>query len=319
MRQSDKTIIEYRTDYLDWVDVEKGLSNATQENYGRFLDRFFTWLQGNDLADLKPHQLSEDHIWNYRIFLARKADGRKNADGLSRATQQRYLIALRSLLSFFAHRDISSLPHDKVNLPKDDSGDEVRNLTLDQLKKLFSAPNTDTKTGLRDRAILETLFSTGLRISELTSLDKKQVANILEQPEPELSITGKGNKTRTVYFSDRAVRWLKKYINTRNDKHVALFISYRGPAGDSRRLTNRSIERRVKKYATKVGLPTNTTPHVLRHSFATNLLRKGVDIRVLQEFLGHGSITATQVYTHVTNQQLKEIHNEHQNNTLERD
>jgi site-specific recombinase XerD len=308
MRQSDKTIIEYRADYLDWIDVEKGLSNATQENYGRFLDRFFTWLQDNDLADLKPHELSEDHIWNYRIFLARKADGRKNSDGLSWATQQRYLIALRSLLSFFAHRDISSLPHDKVNLPKDDSGDEVRNLTLEQLKKLFSAPDTDTKTGLRDRATLETLFSTGLRISELTSLDKKQITSILKENDPELSITGKGNKTRTVYFSDRAVKWLSKYLQTRDDDHAALFISYRGPAGDDRRLTDRAVQKRVKKYATKAGLPTNTTPHVLRHSFATDLLRKGVDIRVLQEFLGHADISATQIYTHVTDKQLRDIH-----------
>lgn len=308
MQQSNTPIIEYRTDYLDWIDIEKGLSDATQENYARFLERFFNWLRDNDLSDLKPHELNEDHIWEYRRFLARKADGRKNADGLSRATQQRYLIALRSLLSFFAHRDISSLPHDKVNLPKDDSGDEVRNLTLDQLKKLFSAPNTDTKTGLRDRAILETLFSTGLRISELTDLDKQQIESVLEQAEPELSITGKGNTTRTIYFSDRAVKWLHTYLQTRKDDYDAMFISYRGPEGDGRRLTDRAVQKRMKKYATKAGLPTNTTPHVLRHSFATDLLRKGVDIRVLQEFLGHADISATQIYTHVTDKQLRDIH-----------
>ena len=305
MKESSKPLSKHQNDYLDWVDVEKGLSSSTQENYARFIQRFFAWLKQNDLDDLKPHELTEDHVWKYRIFLARKAgDG-----GLKRSTQQYYLIGLRSLLRFFANRDITSLPPDKITLPKSNDGQEVRNLSIDQLKKIFNAPDVESKSGLRDRAILETFFSTGLRISELVNLDKKQILASLGQDELELSITGKGNKTRTVYFSSRALEWLERYLNTRSDDIAALFINYRAPRGADRRLSQRAIQKRVKKYAIQAGLPKNTTPHVLRHSFATDLLRKGVDIRILQEFLGHRSITATQIYTHVTNKQLRDVHN----------
>lgn len=306
MKKSSKPIIKHLTDFLDYIDVEKGLASTTQENYARFLERFFMWLRNNDLADLKPHELTEDHVWKYRIYLARHAGN--GSDGLKRSTQQYYLIGLRSLLRFFATRDITSLPPDKINLPKDDSGDEVRNLSIDQLKNLFAAPDVSTKSGLRDRAIIETFFSTGLRISELTALDRKQIEGSKNKDSLELSITGKGNKTRTVYISERALEWLRKYLVTRGDDSDALFINYSGPKSESRRLSARSIERRVKKYAIASGLPRNTTPHVLRHSFATDLLRKGVDIRILQEFLGHASITATQIYTHVTSKQLSDIH-----------
>jgi site-specific recombinase XerD len=306
MKKSQTPIPKHLNDFLDYIDVEKGLASTTQENYARFLGRFINWLRDNNLEGLKPHKLTEDHVWKYRIFLARHAGG--NDGNLKRSTQQYYLIGLRSLLRFFAVRDITSLPPDKITLPKDDTGDEVRNLTLDQLKKMFAAPDVSTKSGLRNRAIIETFFSTGLRISELVSLDRKQIEASLGKDELELSITGKGNRTRTVYFSERALSWLKKYLEKRNDDLDPLFINYRGPKDAPRRLSARSIERMVKKYALASGLPQNTTPHVLRHSFATDLLSKGVDIRVLQEFLGHKSITATQIYTHVTNKQLKDIH-----------
>jgi site-specific recombinase XerD len=314
MNISTKPITDYLNDYLDWIDVEKGLSSTTQENYARFIRRFFSWLEDNDLDGLKPNELTEDHVWDYRIYLARKADG-INGNGLKRSTQQYYLIGLRSLLSFFAARDISSLPPDKINLPKNNEDGEVRNLSGNELKRLLSAPETTKKTGLRDRAILETLYSTGLRISELTALDKKQITSLIENNDTseslELSITGKGNKTRTVYLSSQATEWLKKYLNTRDDDYKPLFINYRGPKDASRRLSDRSIQKKVKDYAIEAGLPKNTTPHVLRHTFATDLLSKGVDIRVLQEFLGHESITATQIYTHVTSKKLKDIHSEH--------
>jgi len=305
MNKSKTPIPKHLYDFLDYIDVEKGLATTTQENYARFLGRFMNWLKDNKLQDLKPHELTEDHVWKYRIFLARHAG---NDGNLKRSTQQYYLIGLRSLLRYFAVRDITSLPADKITLPRDDSGDEVRNLTISQLKKMFTAPDISTKGGPRDRAILESFFSTGLRISELTSLDRKQIESSLNQNELELSITGKGNRTRTVYFSARALKWLKRYLETRSDDLKPLFINYRGPKDSPRRLSDRSIERMVKKYAVASGLPENTTPHVLRHSFATDLLSKGVDIRILQEFLGHKSITATQIYTHVTNKQLKDIH-----------
>jgi site-specific recombinase XerD len=316
MRKSSTPIIKHLPDYLDWIDVEKGLASTTQENYARFLQRFFDWLASNDLAKLKPHELTEDHVWSYRIFLARGAGG---GGGLKRSTQQYYLIGLRSLLRFFATRDITSLPADKISLPKDDTGDEVRNLTIKQLKQLFTAPDASTKSGLRDRAILETFFSTGLRISELVALDKKQVQDSLDKDELELSITGKGQKTRTVYFSARALKWLRRYLSDRSDDLEPLFINYRAPRDADRRLSSRSIQKRVKRYAVSVGLPKNTTPHVLRHSFATDLLRKGVDIRILQEFLGHRSITATQIYTHVTDKQLRDIHSQFHGDDLKED
>ena len=317
MKDSSTPIIKHLNDFLDWIDVEKGLASTTQENYARFLERFFDWLRNNDLTDLKPHDLSEDHVWKYRIYLARHATGKKS-EGLMRSTQQYYLIGLRSLLRYFTKRDITSLPPDKIILPKDDSGDEVRNLSIDQLKKIFAKPDTSTKSGLRDRAILETFFSTGMRISELVALDRKQISDSLKKDELELSITGKGRKTRTVYFSKRTLRWLSRYLNGRKDDDSALFVNYRAPKDASRRLTARSIQKRVKKYAVAAGLPQDTTPHVLRHSFATDLLRKGVDIRILQEFLGHSSITATQIYTHVTDKQLRDIHSKfHGGNELD--
>jgi len=307
MKESSTPIIKHLNDFLDWIDVEKGLASTTQENYARFLERFFDWLRNNDLTDLKPHELSEDHVWKYRIYLARHTTEKK-PEGLKRSTQQYYLIGLRSLLRYFAKRDITSLPPDKITLPKDDSGDEVRNLSIDQLKKIFAKPDVTSKSGLRDRAILETFFSTGMRISELVALDRKQISNSLKKDELELSITGKGKKTRTVYFSKRALTWLARYLDGRKDEDAALFVNYRAPKDASRRLTARSIQKRVKKYAVEAGLPQDTTPHVLRHSFATDLLRKGIDIRILQEFLGHSSITATQIYTHVTDKQLRDIH-----------
>jgi len=309
MKKNTNALTNHLSGYLDWIDVEKGLSETTQENYQRFIQQFFKWLQQNDLSDLKPHELDEDHLWNYRTYLAREAG--PDDDGLKRSTQQYYLIGLRSLLRYFARRDIQSLPPEKVELPKDTDSKEVRFLTMDQLKRLFKAPDTSTKVGLRDRAILETLFSTGMRVSELTDLDLNQVKSSLDNDDGlEISIVGKGSKARTVYFSPRALTWLRKYIDTRTDAASPLFVNFSGPKNRSRRLTPRSIQRKVKKYATEAGLPTDTTPHVLRHTFATDLLSEGVDIRVLQEFLGHESITATQIYTHVTSKQLKDIHSE---------
>lgn len=308
MKKSQKPIIDHLNDYLDWIDVEKGLSSKTQENYSRFLKRFFRWLKKNELTSLLPHELSEKHVWDYRIFLARKAKRKNSEENLKRSTQEYYLIGLRSLLTFFASRDITSLPPEKIELPKSKNDTEVRFLNLDQLRKLFDAPDTSTDSGLRDRAVLETLFSTGMRISELVALNRDQIEPSIKQDELELSIIGKGSKARTVYFSPRALEWLRKYLKSRDDMAEALFINYRGPNDSSRRLTARSIQMKIKNYAVMAGLPLNTTPHVLRHSFATDLLGRGVDIRILQEFLGHSSITATQIYAHVTSKQLKDIH-----------
>ena len=309
MKNSNTPIKKHLHDYLDWIDVQKGLSSKTQENYTRFLNRFFEWLDNQKLSELLPHELLEDHVWDYRIYLARQTISERSGETLAKSTQQYYLIALRSLLTYFAARNLRSLPSDKIELPKQDKNKhDVRFLNIDQLKRLFDAPNIATKSGLRDRTILEVLFSTGLRISELTALDRLQFNHCQNSNTFELSITGKGSKTRTVYFSERCLDWVKKYLDSRTDDHKPLFINYRRKQGTPRRLSDRYIQQRLKHYALKAGLPSNTTPHVLRHSFATNLLGKGVDIRILQEFLGHSSITATQIYAHVTNKQLRDIH-----------
>ncbi len=307
MEKSSKPISQHLSDFLDWLEIEKGLSSKSQENYSRFLKKFLDWLKINNLENIKPHELTPQHIWKYRVFLSRQYISRTKKP-LKKSTQNYYLIALRSLLNYFAERDILSLPAEKIKLAKERKEKQVRFLNLEQLKKLFSAPDTSKIQGLRDRAILETLFSTGMRISELVSLNREQIKIKENMEELELSIIGKGEKPRTVYFSKRALLWLKKYLDMRDDKEKALFINYRSKKGAPRRLTARSIEKNIKKYAILAGIPLNTTPHVLRHSFATDLLTQGVDLRTLQEFLGHKSISATQIYAHVTSKRLREIH-----------
>lgn len=308
MLKSAKPLPQHVSDYLDWLDVEKGLSSKTQENYSRFLKRFLDWLQENKLTNLKPHELSPDHVWKYRIFLARQTRSQRSSKSLRKSTQNYYLIVLRSLLSYFAERDILALPPEKIKLPRDKTEKEVRFLSLDQLERLFSMPDINTLSGLRDRAILETFFSTGMRISELVALNREQIKSSLASNDLELGIVGKGGKARTVYFSPRTLQWLKRYLRSRTDNDKALFVNYRTRNDAPRRLTPRSIERSIQRYALLAGLPANTTPHVLRHSFATDLLSQGVDIRILQEFLGHRSINATQIYAHVTSKKLREIH-----------
>lgn len=308
MKKSSKPIIKHIPDFLDWLDIEKGLSSRSQENYSHFLKRFVGWLEHENLSEMKPHELSPDDIWKYRVFLSRQVLSPASKNPLKRTTQNYYLIALRSLLNFFADRDIASISSEKIKLGRDKGERRVRFLTLEQLQKLFSAPNEKTTIGLRDRAILEIFFSTGMRISELVALNREQITIRKDIKDFELGITGKGERPRTVYFSQRALAALGVYLETREDNEKALFINYRTRARSPRRLTARSIEHMIKKYALFTGLPVNTTPHVMRHSFATDLLSQGVDIRTIQEFLGHKSIAATQVYAHVTSKKLRDIH-----------
>lgn len=305
INNNQKPIPQYFVDFLDWLDIEKGLSSKSQENYARFIKKFFEWLKINNLEGIVPAQLTPEHVFKYKAFLSRQY--RKNEGvPLKKTTQNYYLISLRSLLTYFADKDIASLPPEKIKLSKQ-TEKIVSFLNLEQVKKLLSMPDISNITGLRDRAILEMLFSTGLRVSELASLNREQIKIDKNNNELEIVIIGKGNRPRTVYISKRAVSWLKRYLESRKDKEKALFINYRGKARYNR-LTTRSIERMVKKYVISAGLPLNTSPHTLRHSFATDLLSKGVDLRVVQEFLGHKNIVTTQIYTHVTRPQLKEIH-----------
>ncbi len=303
MEKSKKPLTQHLTDFLDWLDIEKGLSNKSQENYSRFLKKFVGWLEENNLKDLKPHDLSPGHIWEYRVYLSRHSK-----KPLKKSTQNYYLIALRSFLNYFADRDIISLPAEKIKLSKDKGEKKIHFLTIEQVEKLLSTPDTNKKNGLRDRAILESLFSTGLRIAELVSLNRDQIRIIPLAKDLEIGIVGKGNRPRTVYFSERAIYWLDKYLKTRKDNDKALFVNYQGRKDAPKRLTDRSIERGLKRYALLAGLPGNTTPHTIRHSFATDLLSQGVDLRLIQEFLGHSNIATTQIYAHVTSKKLRDVH-----------
>ena len=306
MKKSNTPILNHIPDFLDYCEVERGLSNKTQENYSRYLKKLEVWLQSKGKEALLPHQLTAEDVWDYRLYLSRY---QRKGESLAKSTQNYYLIALRALLSYFVAKDITSLPPDKVTLPKSsDKEKTVQFLNLDQIKKLLESPVATNPTGLRDKVILESLFSTGLRIAELVALNKEQFDSIWDKEDFELGVIGKGGRPRTVYFSERALEWMKKYLKTRKDNQKALFINYRGRTQEENRLTTRSIERIIKKYAVTAGIPLFTTPHTLRHSYATDLLTQGVDLRTIQEFLGHKNIVTTQIYTHVTNKRLRDVH-----------
>jgi integrase/recombinase XerD len=309
MKKDSKPIIEHINDFLEYLDIEKGLSNKSQETYNRFLNKFSSWANANNFEKLLPHELSEDHIRKYRVFLSQSFN-KNTKEPLKRSTQNYYLIALRNLLNYFTDRDILSLPSEKIKLAKSKINERaIKFLSLDHIKKLLEAPKDSTITGLRDRAILETFFSTGLRVAELVSLNRDQLKITPETEELEIVVIGKGNRPRPVYFSKRAIKWLKDYLETRKDKDRALFIHFKGPTNmQEKRLSSRSMENIVKKYAVLAGIPTFTTCHTIRHSFATDLLSQGVDLRTIQEFLGHKNIATTQIYASVTSKKLKETH-----------
>ena len=312
MKKSNIPLIKHIPNFLDYCEVEKGLSPVSTRNYHNFLKMFINWLKDHDLVDIKPHELTTDHIWDYRLYLSRKQDDKGKR--IKKTTQSYYLRAIRILLNYLADKDIISLPSDKIKLPKlTDKDKSIKFLNFEQIEKMLNMPNTSKPDGLRDRTILEVLFSTGIRVSELTSLNVKQFNrnNLITNKftDQELVINGKGGKTRTIYFSNRSLKWLSKYLKTRNDMLTPLFINYsRNNNDDDHRLSSRSIENLVKKYTVMAGLPVDATPHTLRHSYATDLLDQGADLRSVQELLGHSNIATTRIYTHVTNKKLKDIH-----------
>ncbi len=312
MEKSNKPIPQHILTFLEYCEVEKGLSPVSTRNYDNFLKIFTKWLKESKLESLKPHELTPEHIWSYRVYLSRKKDSKGKYT--KKTTQNYYLIAVRNLLNYFTEKDIISLPSDKIKLPKlTDKDKAIKFLKFDQVEKLMKMPDTSMPEGLRDRAILEVLFSTGARVSELTSLNITQfnVENLIKGKfeDQELSISGKGGSTRTVYFSNRTLKCLADYLKIRKDMLSPLFINHKKDESDKdHRLTQRSVERLVRKYATMAGLPVEATPHTLRHSFATDLLQQGADMRSVQELLGHKNIVTTQIYTHLTNPHLRDIH-----------
>jgi len=293
-------------DFLEYLEIEKGCSRLTIREYKHYLQRFHNWLTENSPAQ-KPEDINMEVVRNYRLYLAhlRARDGVL----LERVTQSYHIVALRAFLRYLlVQRDIHTLSPDKVELPKQSSR-SIAFLNPEQMERLLNSPQISNIIGLRDRTILETLFSTGLRVSELVSLNRDQV----DLERKEFGVKGKGNKLRVVFLSDTAAQWIERYLQVRNDNFKPLFIRHSGKvdiqkSGEKMRLTVRSIQRIVAKYAKKSGLSIEATPHTLRHSFATDLLISGADIRSVQEMLGHESIRTTQVYTHVTNRHLKEVH-----------
>jgi len=312
MKKSSTPLIKHIPRFLEYIEVEKGLSPTTAKNYHNFILVFVNWLKSRNLCHIMPHELTPEHIWDYRLFLSRRLD-----DGhlIKKTTQSYYLIAIRSLLNYFADQDIIALPSEKIKLPKlTDKDKKIKFLKVAQIEKLFEMPDLSNLSGLRDRAMLEVLFSTGMRVSELVSLNIALFDrnNLLagKFTDLELSIPGKGGSVRTIYLSNRALKWLAQYLKSRNDMLTPLFINYAASVdfNGEKRLAVRSIERLVKKYAVMAGLPVDATPHTLRHSYATDLLEQGADLRSVQELLGHKNIVTTQIYTHVTNTQLKNVH-----------
>lgn len=290
------------TDFLEYLEVERGRSTRTIKNYDFYLRRFLQWAK-----EPKPTAITEEMVRKFRLWLNRDVPGRL-ASNLKKNTQNYHLIALRAFLKYLARRDVKSLSPDKIELAKATSR-IVAFLEADELDRILKSPliSGEDLISLRDKAILETLFSTGLRVSELASLKIDQV----NLKRDEFTVRGKGDKPRIVFLSASAKEWLKKYLDKRHDASPFMFVCHdRAKTGreDSGPLTPRSIERLIQHYAKAAGITKRITPHTMRHTFATDLLMNGADIRSVQSLLGHASITTTQVYTHITNQQLKEVH-----------
>jgi len=285
-------------EFLEYLEIEKNRSAKTLENYGRYLRHFANFAKLS-----KPEDITEELVRKYRLHLNRMTN--EKGELLKKNTQSYYIIALRSFLKFLAKRDIKTLNAEKVELGKVPER-ELEFLSPQELERLLSAPNKSDLSSLRDKAILETLFSTGLRVSELCHLNIENV----NLEKGEFAVLGKGSKWRVVFLSDSAKEAIKNYLRERKDIEKALFIRHNAdPAKQSGlRLTPRSVERMVQKYAVAAGVVKKVTPHKLRHSFATDLLQNGADIRAVQSMLGHSSITTTQIYTHYTDQKLKEVH-----------
>ncbi len=285
-----------KIEFLEYLEIEKGRSIKTVENYDRYLTRFLTFAKGD---------ISEKKVREFRLYL--------NREGLKLKTQNFYLIALRAYLKFLRKRDVKSLDPERIELAKVGARD-LDLITALELERLMNGPvdalasssnQRDSLQALRDRAMLELFFSTGLRVSELCSLDRD-----LDLSRDEFSIRGKGEKVRVVFLSSAAKKAIRAYLDKRGDIDEALFVQMGKNSKHAKdlRITSRSVERIVKHYAVKAGITRKVTPHVIRHSFATDLLENGADLRSVQALLGHQNIATTQVYTHVTDKHLREVH-----------
>ncbi len=290
--------------FIESIEVEGGRSKKTAENYTLYIERFIEFA-----GDIKVSEISYELVRKYRLWLNRYEN--YNGVNLGKSTQAYHLIALRRLLTYLSKRDIKSLEPTKIELPKM-TKPQVNFLHYEEVERLLGVIPQDTELGLRDRAILELLFSSGLRVSELINLNRDHI----NTKRREFSVRGKGNKDRPIFISKTASQHIDNYLKSRKDNLSPLFINYSKRCttpsldGNYRRLTARSVQRMIEKYARLAGITKKVSPHTMRHSFATDLLLNGADLRSVQSMLGHASISTTQIYTHITDQHLKDIHDQ---------
>lgn len=290
-----------KTDFLEYLEIEQNRSQKTLSNYDHYLTRLIDFAGDIKISDIDPEMIRRWRLWLNRL-------GTNTSDELGKATQNYHLIALRGFLKFCAKRNIPALTADKIELART-RRKQVTFLNDEEIARLLKQPDTATTPGLRDRAILELLFSSGLRVSELVGLDKDNI-NLKRR---EFMVRGKGQKDRPIFISPEATKWVEHYLHNRTDTSKPLFIRYSGSkkvdlSGNFHRLTARSVQRLIKRYALLAGITKPVSPHTLRHSFATDLLMNGADLRSVQALLGHSNIATTQIYTHVTDPHLKEVH-----------
>jgi site-specific recombinase XerD len=293
--------IKAKTEFLEYLELEQNRSQKTIENYDHYLTRLVDFAGEVQVKDIDVELIRKWRLWLNRL-------GTNTSDELGKATQNYHLIALRSFLKFCAKRDITALPADKVELART-RRKQVTFLNEDELARIFAEPDISTEGGVRDRAILELLFSSGLRVSEMVGLDRDHV-NLKRR---EFMVRGKGQKDRPIFISPEAAKWIEQYLQKRQDTSRPLFVRYSGSkkidrSGNFHRLTARSVQRLVARYALLAGITKHVSPHTLRHSFATDLLMNGADLRSVQAMLGHSNIATTQIYTHVTDPHLKSVH-----------
>lgn len=307
-RTSKSELEKYILEFLEYLEIERDVSPLTVRNYAHYLKRFSSWLIKKKSSPILK-DITQESVREYRLYLSRLPAGVPHSDAsISKKTQGYHAIALRSFLKWLLKNDKQVLAPDKIDLPKTEDH-SVKFLNGEQVDRLLNAPFQSSLIGKRDKAILEVLFSTGLRVSELVSLEREKV----DLDRREFGVIGKGKRARVVFLSSRAADWIREYLAGRSDNYIPLFIRHKGKFGpevsdEGVRLTPRSVQRMIKKYARKVKIPVDVTPHVLRHSFATDLLMAGADLRSVQEMLGHKNISTTQIYTHVTNVHLRDVH-----------
>ncbi len=283
-----------KTEFLEYLELEQNRSQKTIENYDHYLTRLVDFA-----GEIKVSDIDVELIRKWRLWLNRL--GTNTSDELSKTTQNYHLIALRSFLKYCAKRDIAALSADKVELART-RRKQVTFLNEDELARIFAQPDLSATAGVRDRAILELLFSSGLRVSELVGLNRDHV-NLKRR---EFMVRGKGQKDRPIFISPEAAKWIDHYLKKRQDNMPPLFVNYSGKVAN--RLTARSVQRLVARYARLAGITKHVSPHTLRHSFATDLLMNGADLRSVQAMLGHSNIATTQIYTHVTDPHLRAVH-----------